>query len=131
MLTKSQLNQLAKNFQIDNFTLFREYLQLVFLNYFYQEKQAEKIYFKGGTCLRLLYGSPRFSEDLDFSTLLSEAAIKNLLNKITKKIQTEIPQIKLFFIWKGRQSIRYQLKYQGEEFKYPLTIRLDFFLKKI
>lgn len=34
---------------------------------FYQEKEAEAILFKGGTALRLIYQSPRFSEDLDFS----------------------------------------------------------------
>jgi len=30
---------------------------------------SQKLVFKGGTALRLAYGSPRFSDDLDFSEL--------------------------------------------------------------
>lgn len=130
MLTKNQLNQLAQDFQIDTFSLFREYLQLVFLNYLYQEKQAEKIYFKGGTALRLLYNSPRFSEDLDFSTALSKKVISDLLKRIINKMQKEISGIKLVFIWQGKKSLRYRIRYEPEEYKYPLAIRIDFSLEK-
>lgn len=131
MLTKEQLNQIAGDFQIDSFTAFREYFQLVFLNYLYQEKQAEAIYFKGGTCLRLLYNSPRFSEDLDFSTKLSKKILDGLLEKVITKLQKEISQIELSFIYQGKNSLRYKIKYQGEEFKYPLSIRIDFSLERV
>lgn len=131
MLTRNQLSQTAKDFKIDQFTVFREYLQLIFLNYLYQEKEAEKIYFKGGTCLRLLYDSPRFSEDLDFSTALSARTLKNLLDKLIKKIQKELPQANLSSVWPGENSLRYKISYLGKEFKYPLNIRLDFFSEKI
>lgn len=50
---------------IDN--IFREYVQHLFLNYFYQQKSSEKVLFKGGTALRIVFTSPRYSEDLDFS----------------------------------------------------------------
>ena len=68
MITTDQIKDLSIIFQMDEYSIFREYLQLVFLSYLYQEKEASKIIFKGGTALRLLFGSPRFSEDLDFST---------------------------------------------------------------
>ena len=80
MISKKQIEDLANNNQIDSFTILREYLQILFLSYLYREKQADKIYFKGGTALRLLFGSPRFSEDLDFSTLYSEIVIKSLMS---------------------------------------------------
>ena len=47
MITKDQIKNLSKTFQIDEFSIFREYLQLVFLSYLYQEKYANKIFFKG------------------------------------------------------------------------------------
>ncbi|MBI4068329.1 nucleotidyl transferase AbiEii/AbiGii toxin family protein [Candidatus Kaiserbacteria bacterium] len=45
----------------------REYFQHEFLSEFYRLPGAEHLFFKGGTALRIVYGSPRFSEDLDFS----------------------------------------------------------------
>ncbi len=45
----------------------REYFQHLFLTELYQLPGSEKLLFKGGTALRIVYGSPRFSEDLDFS----------------------------------------------------------------
>jgi len=68
MITKSQIETLSKKYQIDGFTIMREFLQLTLLNYLYQHVKGGQIYFKGGTAIKLLLGSPRFSEDLDFST---------------------------------------------------------------
>lgn len=45
----------------------REYFQHVFLSKLYVLPESEKFLFKGGSALRIIYGSPRFSEDLDFS----------------------------------------------------------------
>lgn len=130
MLTKDQLQLLSQDLKIDGFTVFREYLQIVFLNFLYQEKISEKIFFKGGTSLRLLFASPRFSEDLDFSTALSKKTVDNLLLETIKKIKKEIPDVSLKLIWRGKDSFRYRLNYNGERFKFPLNIRLDFSLEK-
>jgi predicted nucleotidyltransferase component of viral defense system len=130
MITKIQLEELSADFGIDKFTVFREYLQLVFLNNLYKEKGSEKVYFKGGTCLHLVYLSPRFSEDLDFSTLLSKKALKKLLQKIIRGVQKEIPGASLALIYSGKKSMRYKIKYQGREFKYPQTIRIDISFEK-
>lgn len=47
--------------------IIREYVQHLFLAGLYQLPGSEKLLFKGGTALRVIYSSPRFSEDLDFS----------------------------------------------------------------
>jgi len=126
MITKEQIRNLAKYFQIDEFTIFREYLQLVFLGYLYREKEADQVYFKGGTAIRLLFDSPRFSEDLDFSTTLSKQEIKKMLKKIELSIQNELPDLKILPLYSGKQGIRFRVKYSSGEFKYPFVIRLDF-----
>ena len=46
--------------------LLREYLQYRMLQLIYRTEQARRLVFLGGTCLRLLHGNQRFSEDLDF-----------------------------------------------------------------
>lgn len=70
MFDRAQLEQLAQKKQTTWDNVAREYCQHLFLSHFYQEQnrqQADKILFKGGTALRIVYQSPRFSEDLDFS----------------------------------------------------------------
>lgn len=126
MITKDQIKDLSKTFQIDEYSIFREYLQLIFLSYLYQEKNANKVFFKGGTALRLLFGSPRFSEDLDFSTNYSDSEISKLLGKIKGKINRELPGLTIKLLYKGKEGIRFKIIYKQATFKYPFSIRLDF-----
>src|SRR3989344_2112963 len=68
MITKESLQALARSYQASEFpNIVREYFQHLFLSQMYKLNGAEKLLFKGGTALRIVYGSPRFSEDLDFS----------------------------------------------------------------
>lgn len=46
--------------------LLREYLQFLILEIIFSSSIATKLSFLGGTCLRIVYGVKRFSEDLDF-----------------------------------------------------------------
>lgn len=132
MISRAQIESLSKLFTIDNFTIMREYLQLVFLSYLYQKKEGRLIYFKGGTAIRLLFGSPRFSEDLDFSTPLDRKQIMKIVKELEKSIQQEIPEIKIPLLYSGKETTRLRVKYQSADFKYPLTIKLDFYhVKKI
>jgi len=126
MITQNQVKDLAEYYQIDEFTIFREYLQLVFLSYLYQHKKANKIYFKGGTAIRLLFNSPRFSEDLDFSTEYNKKQIKEIIKKVKKQIEKEFAEIKITTLYQGKKSIRFRLKHISSDFKYPFVIRLDF-----
>jgi predicted nucleotidyltransferase component of viral defense system len=126
MITKEQIDALAKDYQIDTFTIIREHFQLLFLSYLYQDAKANKIYFKGGTAIRLLLGSSRFSEDLDFSTTYNKEQIKQILEKLEQAIQKEMPKMQILLLYSGKNGIRYRIKYQPVGFKFPLTIRLDF-----
>lgn len=128
MINKEQINELSKFYQMDGFTILREYLQLMFLSYLYREREAVSIYFKGGTAIRLLFNSPRFSEDLDFSTKFSKSKIKKIIQKLEKSMQRELPGLKIIHLFTGKRGIRFRLKYRSVDFKYPLVIRLDFHL---
>lgn len=67
MIDPETIQKLATRYQTATLNVAREYCQHLFLSAFYQHKAASRILFKGGTALRIIYGSPRFSEDLDFS----------------------------------------------------------------
>ncbi|HCR36228.1 hypothetical protein A2130_03205 [Candidatus Woesebacteria bacterium GWC2_33_12] len=130
MITKDQIKYLSKSFKIDEYSIFREYLQLTFLSYLYQERTANKLFFKGGTALRLIFGSPRFSEDLDFSTSCSNSEIINLLKSIENKISKELPNLIIKPFYKGTEGIRFRIIFSQKEFRYPFSIRLDFHQQK-
>lgn len=126
MITQEQVKELSRVFQIDGFTVLREYLQLVLLNYLFQEKESVRIFFKGGTAIRFFFNSPRFSEDLDFSTTYSKKRIREIIKKVSLAIQREIPSLKIVPLYSGKETERFRLKYETKELKYPLIIRLDF-----
>ncbi|TSC74816.1 MAG: hypothetical protein G01um101433_990 [Parcubacteria group bacterium Gr01-1014_33] len=68
MLANETIIQLAAKIQTSEENIRREYFQHLFLSRLYKQEDAGKVYFKGGTALHLIYGDPRFSEDLDFDT---------------------------------------------------------------
>jgi len=67
MISSDTIRKLAVTHQTTELNIAREYAQHLFLSGFYQQAGTQQVMFKGGTALRLVYGSPRFSEDLDFS----------------------------------------------------------------
>ena len=60
---------LAVQQQISIDSIVREEYELLLLKELYESEFGAQLMFKGGTALRLAYGSPRFSEDLDFSAI--------------------------------------------------------------
>ena len=67
MIDAETIRRLATKSQTTTVNMAREYCQHLFLSALYQHREANRVLFKGGTALRIIYGSPRFSEDLDFS----------------------------------------------------------------
>jgi predicted nucleotidyltransferase component of viral defense system len=66
--------RLALELKIDVTQVVREYWEVVLLNRLFESPGGKNLVFKGGTALRLAYGSPRFSEDLDFSLRKDDTA---------------------------------------------------------
>lgn len=89
MITREQITALSKKLKTNETTVFREYLQILFLSRFYQLASTKEIFFKGGTCLHLLYQAPRFSEDLDFTCQLSEAVFSSFMAGFFAKFSQE------------------------------------------
>lgn len=67
MLSRDNLEKFTKQQQTSVQNVVREYCQHLFLSFLYQNPGSEKMLFKGGTALRMILKSPRFSEDLDFT----------------------------------------------------------------
>jgi len=54
----------------------------MFLYFFYSQPESKNFLFKGGTALRIVYHSPRFSEDIDFSGFENGVKYENILEKV-------------------------------------------------
>lgn len=67
-----------------------EIAQLILLYHLYGQSGSHKLVFQGGTALRWCYGGSRFSEDLDFVTTMSMAALDALLAKAIKGAEREM-----------------------------------------
>lgn len=126
MITDQQIRQLSRRYSIDDLTIIREYLQMTVLDYLYRQKGSGRILFKGGTALRLLFRSPRFSEDLDFSTNYGADQIKKIVRAVDRDLTRELPDTKISLIYSGKNGLRFRLRYTPAGLAYPLTIRLDF-----
>lgn len=125
MIDAASLHQLSMSAGIDRYTILREYLQILFLDELNQTKDSRKIRFKGGTALKLLFNSPRFSEDLDFSTLIPPAKISRLTDKIVAKLKTEAPGIQVKSL-KTVAGFSQKISFPTNFTPMPLTIKLDF-----
>ncbi|PIW64544.1 MAG: hypothetical protein COW13_00730 [Candidatus Omnitrophica bacterium CG12_big_fil_rev_8_21_14_0_65_50_5] len=90
MIEKKQIEKLAAAQQTTMDNMVREYFQHLFLAQLYQEKGADALLFKGGTALRLIWQSPRFSEDLDFiGVQLNHKSIEGLMEGALVKMEKE------------------------------------------
>lgn len=80
MITSKQIKELAVKLQTAEINIAREYCQHLFLSNLYLLPESEKLLFKGGAALKMIFNSPRFSEDLDFTGAdISNKKIENLL----------------------------------------------------
>lgn len=143
MLSGEFIKKIAVKHQTTEFNVKREYFQNLFLSNLYRHPESNKILFKGGTALKIIYSSPRFSEDLDFSSSIENTrAIENILLETMVEIEREGLKIKieeakrtsggylanLSFGWK-KESVEIQLEISLRKKKIKgevITIANDF-----
>ncbi|MDP2921766.1 MAG: nucleotidyl transferase AbiEii/AbiGii toxin family protein [Candidatus Omnitrophota bacterium] len=92
MITQDTVKKLAVQYRTSEFpNIVREYFQHLFLSQLYRLEKSDNLLFKGGTALRIIYGSPRFSEDLDFSIFRVEQYVqKEFIEDLFASVLAEI-----------------------------------------
>ena len=90
----------------------KEYLQFPVLDFIYNSTAYKQFIFTGGSCLRIAYGLPRLSEDLDFD--LEKKDYQNLrLEKIGEELAEYFKKKFLFEImYKVQGQARLYLKFE-------------------
>lgn len=131
MVAKEQISKLKVKYQTSELNVIREYLQHLFLQFFYQLPQSADIYFKGGTALRFVYQSPRFSEDLDFSTNKEDIpGIEDVLLEVLGKFEKENIQATLREAKKTSGGYLASIDFELLNQTVPIQIEISFREKK-
>ena len=132
---------LSRQLKISLEQVVREEYELLILRELMDSPLGAAMVFKGGTALRLAYGSPRFSDDLDFSTLTPipetafVAAAESVAGAVPQAILAEAlsKQFTLFALYRIREpflsypfSIKIEISTRPETWERPhdLTLRL-------
>ena len=120
MLTRTQIQRLAQRNRIGMQAQERDYLQHLLLMLFYARSQA--LIFKGGTALRLVYRGVRYSEDLDFSALISGepaaapvriAELRGLWQAVVADLRDFGAEGEIRNVWEGEVGFSFDVSYQG------------------
>ena len=101
-------------------SLLREYLQYEMLRAIFESKYAHKYTFLGGTCLRIAYGTERFSEDLDFDNDgLDQAEFEQTAEYVKYRMELLGFKVRLKFTYKG--AFHCKVTYPALLFDYSLS----------
>lgn len=115
MIESKAIRELADRYQTTADNVVREYFQHLFLSHLYRQKDSDHLFFKGGTALRVVWQSPRFSEDLDFTgTNTDIRAIEAVLEKTLVGVEGEGIRVKIDEAKKTSGGYFSILQFEGE-----------------
>lgn len=94
----------------------KDYLEEAFLSGIFNTRAG--LVFKGGTALSKIYGSARFSDDLDFALFASngEGKLKRILDEFIEKMSSGIP-LRILRTKDTDGSLSYELSIRGPLFE--------------
>lgn len=88
MLHLIEIKKLSKDIGIAPLNIIRENIELDILDSLSKSELSDRVIFYGGTAIRLAYGGPRFSEDLDFiferQFKKDAKELENILQQVSK-----------------------------------------------
>lgn len=100
------LNEIEKNYpeslRIFRGFLLREYLQHKILQFIFDSPHAGRLCFLGGTCLRIVHGNSRFSEDLDLDNFgMEESIFGTIAADIRDRLEREGYRVEMKTVYRG------------------------------
>jgi predicted nucleotidyltransferase component of viral defense system len=123
MLTQTQTRKYAleQHTTVDN--ILKEHYQIYLLDLVFNSSWGNLLVFKGGTALKLVYGSMRFSEDLDFS-LSDEVDYSDFKNTV-ERIEKIIPEARVKDIHDKRFTLYARIMFDVDFQPVPIGIKIE------
>lgn len=116
-------SRLSDELKIDITQVVREYWEVVFLNGLYETNAGRDLMFKGGTALRLAYGSPRFSEDLDFD--LRADGLATRFEEVAEGLVRPFVQAEITDLARKRWTYLCEIKVSESYLAQPFRIKIE------
>lgn len=85
MISREQLIKIGKTTGLHLYQQEKDYMLKLFLYTYF--RLFEDAVFKGGTCIKYVFGLDRFSEDLDFNLLISPEEFEHQVRRTLKEMQ--------------------------------------------
>lgn len=128
MMRLEEIQKLSTKYQIIPLMIAREYCQHNLLSSFFNHKGSKNLLFKGGTALRIIYRSPRFSEDLDFTGIqnISYYEIENILTDTLKNLSDWGFDIDIDEAKKTTGGYLAKINFSIYQFKFIIKIEISF-----
>jgi predicted nucleotidyltransferase component of viral defense system len=108
----------------------KEALQIYILSELFALPESTRLTFQGGTCLRLVYGGVRYSEDLDFVTTADSSQIDRIIDSLTKKLARLEPFFGGKFVVKKQKAsptfFRYRVHSEKENYHDSFFVSVEF-----
>lgn len=123
MLTQTQTEKFAAEHQTVSDNILKEHYQMYILDVLYKSSFEKDLVFKGGTALRLAYGSFRFSEDLDFS-LVKNIPYTSFKNTI-EKLSSLIPEARIKDIYNKHHTLFAKIVFDAGFKPIPIGIKIE------
>jgi len=127
-MDSSQLAQLSQKLKISPTEILREEKEILILEHLSQSSLGSKLIFKGGTALRLCYGSPRFSQDLDFNQ--KESITSKELRHVLETLINQTEDLQLIEVVKKRFTLFALLKVNSDLLAQPYSIKIEISTKQ-
>lgn len=115
--------QQSRKIGTDVVNVVREYWEVVILKGLFESAYGKDIVFKGGTALRLVYGSPRFSVDMDFS--LIKDTLKNKFCSLVKHIVSPFPELAITDCAEKYYTYLAEIKVTVDYLDMPFRIKIE------
>jgi len=128
-MEQSIAEQKARELKIDKTQVVREYWEFIVLKGLYESPFGRYLIFKGGTALRLTYGSPRFSEDLDFS--LTKDTLKDKFSSLVKKILSPFSELSITDLEEEYYTYLAEIKVTQNYLPFPFRIKIEISKREI
>lgn len=118
-----QLNKLVEELSISKDQILREEAEMTFLNEWASDKLSARTAFYGGTALRLAYGCPRFSEDIDL--IITSPTKFNDFKKFIEKVVAKNANWSLKDIKDKRNTMFALLAIKEEKLKHDFSLKIE------
>ncbi|MDA2935963.1 nucleotidyl transferase AbiEii/AbiGii toxin family protein [Patescibacteria group bacterium AH-259-L05] len=132
MISAEEVKRLSARHQTSTLNIAREYVQNCFLSEFYKLKNSDRLLFKGGTALRLIYQSPRYSRDIDFTGInnIRYREIEDLLMETLANLNAWGFELEIIEAKKTTGGYLSKINFSFSDFSLILVIEISFRIRK-